>query len=211
MKLKLALFTLIMLATLTATIIPTIAGPPSFTTPIKQAQFQWRGWNPQPVGAWTPLYQNSVTSADYTLTGKVLHTTFSYSPVVTDLTGESTIYTYDKKLDLWIQKEGTMSYKYTPYYGDYPAVNYWRGYLEFDGTPAEDSFVHGVAYQWVYIYSPEDEQPTLPYSWWDEKMEAWLVGYSIYLWDENGDTQAYSMDYAFVEPVPANDFNPLDL
>ena len=193
--------------------VPVSAKPATFTVPYYQAQFQWRAWNPMPVGAWSPLYQNYATSSDFKLTGNVLHTAWSYSPVVTDLEGESTVYTYDKKTDIWIEKEGRVSYKYEPYYGDYPIVNYFRGYVEFDGTPGADSFVHGVAYQWAYLLAPQEVTPSLPYAIWDDRIDAWLVGFSIYLWDPTTTNQSYSMQFPdpFIEPVPASNYNPLNL
>ena len=189
------------------------AKPITFTVPYNQAQFQWRAWNPMPSGAWSPLYQNYATSSDFKLTGNVLHTAWSYSPLVTDLEGESTVYTYDKKNDIWIEKEGTVSYKYEPYYGDYPIVNYFRGYLEFEGTPSADSFEHGVAYQWAYLLAPQEVTPSLTYAVWDDTMDAWLVGFSIYLWDPTTTTQSHSMLFPdpFIEPVPASNYNPLNL
>lgn len=211
----LVLLTLMVLAvTLT---IPVLAKPTTFTVLMRQAQFQWRAWNPQPTGAWTPLYQNNIDpdGTEFRLTGNVLHTNFAYSPVVTDLGGESTVYTFDKKSGFWIEHEGTVSYEYEPYYGDYAIVNYWRGYLEFDGIPNANNFEHGVAYQWAYIYAPQDDTGVigvLDEAIWDETMEAWLVGYSIYLWDDTGTPiQTYSMDFEFIEPVPANDYDPLVL
>jgi len=207
---------------LAVTLLVTLSGmalaakPATFTTPYNQAQFQWRA--SAPFGDWSYVYQNYSSSSDFKLTGNVLHSAYSYSPVVTDLEGESTVYTYDKKINRWIEKEGTVSYKYVPGYGDYPIANYWRGYLEFGGTPSTDNFVHGVAYQWVYLLAPQDVTPSLQYAIWDDTMDAWLIGFSIYLWDSG--TQVYDVTSPyddpefpdpFIEPVPASNYDPLGL
>jgi len=201
------LMSIIMVAT------PVSAKLQTFTVPIKQAQFQWRAWDPMPSedSSWTPLYQNYPTTIDLKLSGNVLHTYYTYSPAVSDLEGEQTIYVLDKKSGLWIEREGIVSYKYLPYYGDYVVANYWRGYLDFNGVPSEANFVHGVAYQWCYVYAPEDAELPITYPVWDDIMGAWLVGYSIYLWDADTATQSHTMNFQFVEPVPANNYNPLEL
>ena len=188
------------------------AKPQTITLEYNQTQYQWRGLDE--FGGWTFEYQNSPVSANYTLKGNTLHTSWDYSPLVSNLTGESTVYVYDKKSGYWKEKEGTVCYVYEPGYGEYPVVNYFRGYIEFDDEPSADSFVHGVAYQWVYLYAPEDgdlEGSYTEYAVWDETMEAWLVGFSIYLWDTG--TQSYSQSFPdpFIEPVPASKYNPLDL
>lgn len=193
-------------------VVPVVGKPETFTVNYYQAQFQWRAW--APFGQWSYTYQNYQTSAEFTLTGKVLHTSWSYSPVVTNLEGASTVYVYDKKSGLWLENEGTVTYNYEGYYGEYTVTNYFRGYVEFDGAPSESSFVHGVAYQWVYIYAPEGDpgvQELLPHAQWDDIMGAWLVGFSIYLWDT--ESQSYDIPFPdpFIEPVPACSYNPLDL
>lgn len=194
--------------------VPVMAKPLTFTVPIHQAQFQWRAWSPMPTegSSWAELYQNQHTTIDCKLSGNILHTYYTYSPVVSDLEGEQTIYVLDKNSGLWIEREGTVSYKYPPYYDDYAIVNYWRGYLDFtDVAPSETSFVHGVAYQWVYLAASQEDGGILPYAQWDPVMEMWLLGYSIYLWDEATVTQSYSLNFQFVEPVPASNYNPLTL
>lgn len=211
---KLGILVILSVVLLSLAVTPVLAKPATFTVPYDQAQFQWRG--KAAFGDWTYSYQNSPTSSDFRLTGKVLHTDWSYSPLVTDLAGESTVYVYDKKNDIWIEKEGTVSYKYVPGYGDYTIANYFRGYVEFDGDPSADSFVHGVAYQWVYLLAPQDATLTAPnteYAQWDETIGAWLVGFSIYLWDTDTGTQSYSIPFPdpFIEPVPASNYNPLEL
>jgi hypothetical protein len=180
-----------------------------------QAQFQWRGITA--FGAWTPgySYQNDLESSDYTLTGNVLHTSWGYSPLVTDLHGESTVYVFDKATGLWIEHEGQVSYEYVAGYGDYRIVNFFRGYLDFGGNaPSTANFVHGVAYQWVYLYAPENAVLTAPntaYAQWDAKVGAWLVGFSIYLWDSGAQSYITAFPSPFIEPVPASNYNPLGL
>ncbi len=196
---------------------PAMAKPTSFTVNYKQAQFQWRGISA--FGAWTPGYSylNVAETSEYVLTGNVLHTSWSYSPLVTDLQGQSTVYVLDKKTGLWIENEGQVSYKYVPGYGDYPVINFFRGYLDFGGNaPSTENFVHGVAYQWVYLYAPEDAVLTGSYTanaQWDPTVGAWLVGFSIYLWDNTATVQSYTTAFPspFIEPVPASNYNPLNL
>lgn len=193
------------------------AQPAPFTVNFNQAQFQWRGISA--LGDWTPSYSylNSPTSSDFELTGNVLHTSWSYSPSVTDLTGESTIYVYDKATELWIEKEGQVSYVYIPGYGESPVVNYFRGYLDFGGNiPSDATFEHGVAYQWAYLFVPEGTTLTGSYTAnavWDEQVGAYLVGFSIYLWDPTTEVQAYTTAFPnpFTEPIPASNYNPLSL
>jgi len=215
--LKSALVALSLLAVLVATAMPAMAKPTTFTVNYNQAQFQWRCFF-GPFGDWNYKYQNSPETSDYILTGNVLHTAWSYSPVVTDLEGQSTVYVYNASSGLWIEHEGQVSYKYVAGYGDYWIVNFFRGYVEFDRAPSEGNFVHGVAYQWVYLYAPYSETPPVPNAIWDETIGAWLVGFSIYLWDTG--TQNYDVTFPyenpafpdpFVEPVPASNCNPLDL
>jgi len=191
---------------------PSAYAPTAFTVEYNQAQFQWRCFS-GPFGAWKYSYLNVLESSDFRLTGNVLHTAWSYSPLVTGLEGESTVYTYDKKADLWIEHEGKVSYYYVPGYGPYQIVNFFRGYVKFEGTPNAGNFVHGVAYQWVYLYAPYSETPPVTNAVWSEKVGAWLVGFSIYLWDATGTTQAYNIPFPspFIEPVPASNYNPLGL
>jgi hypothetical protein len=192
--------------------IPIFAKPTTPTVDLYQAQFQWRGFAGN-FGGWTYSYQNVPVSIDYVQTGKVLHAEWDYSPAVSNQRGESTVYVYNAKEGLWIEKEGHVKYIYE-LYGDYVAVNYFRGYLNFTGEPSTANFVHGVAYQWIYILAPENEDvpSVVEHAWWDEEMNAWLVGFSIYLWDPAA-TQAYNPAFPdpFPRPVPANDYNPLGL
>jgi len=205
---------MLFLASITAIAIPVSAPPVTFTVSYNQAQFQWRtpSWG-GPFGTWSSIYQNSATSSDFTLTGNVLHTSITYSPSVTDLQGASTVYVYNKQEGVWIQKEGTI--KYTSPYSGLPITEYWRGYLEFTGTPGASTFLHGVGYQWGYVYGVDEAivKAYYIYAIWDETMGAWLVGFSIYLWDPVTVTQSYAIPFPipFIEPVPASNYNPLEL
>lgn len=200
MKTKLIATITMMLFALMLT-APVMAKPTTFTVPYNQAQFQWRAapWG-GPFGDWSYTYQNWATSSDYTLDGNALHTTISYSPSAIDLHGASTVYVYDKKSDLWIQHEGTVSY--TSPYSFLPITEYWRGYLKFSGNPSETLFVHGVGYQWGYVYGVDEAtvKASYPNAVWDARMGAWLVGFSIYIWDKTTTTQ----DYLETVTVPAN-------
>jgi hypothetical protein len=188
--------------------------PTTFTVPYKQVQFQWRstGWGGQ-FGDWSWISGSSPTTSDFTLTGNVLHTSITYSPLVTDLQGASTVYVYNKQEGVWIQKEGTI--KYTSPYSQLPITEYWRGYLKFQGSPSASTFVHGVGYQWGYVYGVDEAtvQAKYPHAVWDDVMGAWLVGFSIYLWDQTDVTQSYDIQFPapFIEPVPASSYNPLGL
>jgi hypothetical protein len=194
-------------------VAPVMAKTTSLTVNLNQAQFQWRG--SVDFGDWSYSYLTFATSSDYTLTGNVLHTEWSYSPPVTDVHGQSTVYVYDKSAEVWIEHEGQVSYVYVAGYGDTPVANFFRGYLDFGGNaPSDATFVHGVAYQWIYLYLPSTATLTGSYTQhavWDEKVNAWLVGFSIYLWDRT--PQAYNIPFPnpFIEPVPANNYNPLGL
>lgn len=214
MKQKMIMFGIVLLLTL-AFVAPSYAKPTTFTVNFNQAQFQWRA-SAGPIGAWTYSYLNSPQSSDYLPTGNVLHTSWSYSPLVTDLTGQSTVYTYNKASGLWIEHEGQVTYMYVAGYGPYQIANFFRGYVQFDGTPSPDNFVHGVAYQWVYLYAPENAVLPSPLdvnAVWDSTIDAWLVGFSIYLWDPTSFTQSYTTAFPspFIEPVPASNYNPLGL
>jgi len=212
---KRILLTVLIVSALLLSVGSVLAEKPSpITVDYNQAQFQWRGVSD--FGDWTSGYSylEYATSSDFVLTGNVLHTSWSYSPLVTDLAGESTVYVYDKDSGLWIENEGQVSYMYVPGYGDAPVVNFFRGYLDFGGnTPSTTNFVHGVAYQWAYLFVPEGTTLTgsyTPNAVWDETIGAYLVGFSIYLWDKTPQSYVTSF-YPFPEPVPASDYNPRSL
>jgi hypothetical protein len=188
------------------------AKPTTITINFNQAQDQWRGITP--FGDWTPGYSyvNNPTSSDYQLTGNVLHTTISYSPLVIKLKGEDTVYV-GKKDGLWIQNEGSIKYDYVPGYGNYTVENKWRGYIQFNGEPSQANFVKGVAYQWVYLLAPKNADVTgagtyTANAYWDGT--GWLVGFSIYRWDTLSQS---TLDWptTFPQPNPASNFNPLGL
>lgn len=210
---RLVIALMLVLVMLALVVTPALAKPTAtFTVPYKQAQFQWRtpSWG-GPFGDWSSVYQNWSTSADFTITGNTLHTSISYSPGVTDLRGASHVYTYNKKSGKWIQHEGTI--QYTSPYSGLPITEYWRGYLDFDGAPSATSFVHGVGYQWGYVYNV-DEASVLekyPYAVWDSTMGAWLTGFSIYIWDKANQAYTIAFPGPFIEPVPASNYNPLGL
>ena len=208
MKLRLALVAIFFMAVLCVSVAPVMAKPEAIDVPINQAQFQWRCFGGA-FGGWTYHYHEYATWFNVTRTGNVLHTEWTYSPLVTDLGGQSTVYVYNGSL--WIEHEGQVSYKYVPGYGDYWIVNFFRGYVAFDGEPAYDNFIGGVAYQWVYLYAPYSETPPVPNAVWSETIGAWLVGYSIYIWDPVGTPYPNELTWQFVEPVPASDCNPLGL
>ena len=90
-------------------VAPVMAKPTTTTGNYNQAQFQWRGISA--FGDWTPGYSylNSPETSEYKLTGNVLHTSWSYSPLVTDLSGQSTVYVFNKATGLWIEHEGQVS------------------------------------------------------------------------------------------------------
>jgi len=221
-----------------AFVIPANAKPTTFSVNYNQAQFQWRAADPLvvgfggPFGDWSGSYQNYATSSDFTLTGNALHSTFTFSPIVTNIEAASTVYTFDKSSGLWVEHAGSLTYNIPGFYCldtslpvcNGPYVNFWTGYLNFGGnTPSTSNFVHGVGYQWIYYFAPQSDTSVtanIPYAQWDAKVGAWLIGLSIYLWDSG--TQSYDMipvpatdNYAFpnpfIEPLPANNYNPLGL
>jgi hypothetical protein len=199
-------------------VAPVMAKPTDIHVPWLQAQFQWRApaWG-GPFGSWSSVYQNYHTTGEedvFTLTGNVLHETFTYDPSVTDLRGASTVYVYSKAEGKWIQHEGTISY--TSPYSQLPITEYWRGYLEFGDTPSKESFLHGVSYQWSYVYGVDEAtvKAKYPNAVWDYTKNAWLVGFSIYIYDSlTGLPQAYATPFPspFIEPTPASNYNPLGL
>lgn len=229
MKLKMLISAVVLLVSL-AFVIPVNAKPATFTVNYNQAQFQWRAasWG-GPFGDWSSVYQNFQTTSDpFTLTGNALHSTFTFDPSVTNIQGASTVFTYDKTSKLWVEHAGSLSYNLSGYYCsdtslavcNGPYVNYWTGYLDFGGNaPSDSTFVHGVGYQWVYYFSPQTDttvQANIPYAQWDAKVGAWLIGFSIYLYDtalSPNYPQAYTITFPspFIEPVPASNHNPLNL
>lgn len=182
---------------LLATVGTVMAKTTTLTVPSYETQFQWRALGAYPggvYGAWSYFQPSYLTSTDYTPTGNVLHTTISYAPYVSNQQGGELTYTYDKSTDTWILHDGTVSYNYAPSYGSYTVTNYFRGYIQFSGTPSATNFKHGVLYQWVYIFAPETDtgvKAILPNAQWDSKVGAWLIGFSLYIDDSS--LQTYSM------------------
>jgi len=190
--------------------------PSPIVVDFNQAQYQWMA-NSE-YGAWSSYrYQNLETSTEFTKTGNALHTSWDFSPYAGESKGESTVYVFNKKYSYWIQKEGGVTYSYEPVFCDYTANNFFRGYLDFgEEDPSTESFDHGVGYQWIYFYAPEDDagvKTCFKFAQWDEEMGAWLVGFNLYLWDE--DVQNYNKPpfpdlLGEVKPIPAKEFNPLE-
>jgi hypothetical protein len=203
---------------LLTTVGTAFAKPTALTVPSYETQFQWRAWDGNTYGSWSWFQSSYSTSTDYTLTGNALHTTISYAPYVTNQQGGELTYTYHKSTDTWILHDGTVSYAYAPEYNSYTVTNFFRGYVRFDGTPSASDFQDGVLYQWVYIFAPETDtgvKAILPNAQWDNKVGAWLIGFSVYI-DDNA-PQSYTIGSLtfptspFPEPVPANIYNPLTL
>lgn len=199
--------------------VPAMAKPESFTLDYYQTQFQWRG-NLNGFGSWTFTNMEGWTNSEYTHTGNVLHTYIEYSPVVEDLTGESNIYVHNKKTDLWILREGKVTYKYEPGYGPYTVVNFFRGFMNFSESPSQETFTKGVFYQWVYLFAPESEEEQIreyiDYAVWDPVMEGWLIGFSIYYQDPEIPSTSHAIIFPgpltnFPRPVPAKNYDPLEL
>ena len=219
MRLKLALVAIFFMAVLCVSVTSVMAKPPPapFMLYWFGIQYQWRAW--APFTDWSAVIPYGWTESDdaFTLTGNVLHTSFTFAPSVIDVEGASTNYIYDKNDDLWIEREGTIDYRIPGYYcpapPDFQFTSYWRGYIEFSSTPSQATFERSIVYQWVYIYLPQDDTSVtsnIPYAQWDEVMQAWLVGYSIYIYDAHeGDLT--DLSWQFVEPVPASNYNPLGL
>ena len=208
------LIAILMISTL-ALIIPVMAKE-QIAVEMKQTQFQWRTW--KTPAQWSNIWYDGVwdpMEAEYS--GNVLHTEISYQPDVLDEVGTSQVYVYNKKTEQWIMREGTIQYK-SPYGPQLWITEYWKGYLEFDGEPSSESFVHGVQYQWGYVFGYDENNPPPYYTYavWDETMEGWLLGFSIYLLDPIGTDQKVAYEGKvpfpdpFIEPVPKSDYNPLN-
>jgi len=209
---KIPVFAITLLICVTAlAAVPVMTKPvtTTFTVPHYTSQLQWRAAN-GPFGTWTFATGSYADSDDYTLAGNKLNTTITFSPLVTNLKGGDTQYKFDKKSGFWIQDKTLVSYNYAPLYGDYMVTNHFEGYLAFyNGMPSSTTFVHGVMYQWIYIHAPKGDTGVttlLPNAHWDEDAHAWLVGFSIYLYDHS------STDYSWVTfPDPFQSFKPEDI
>jgi len=208
-KLKIALIALLLLAVL-VTAVPAMAKPTTLTVSYNQVQFQWRA-NKNAFGAWSVIYKTYPGHSDFRLTGNVLHSSVTYVPSPTDVQGDSNVYVYDNKEAKWILKEGTV--QYTSLASGLPITEYFRGYVELDMSAM--ILVHGVLYQWGYVYLPQSDEATVKakykFAVWDDVMEAWLAGFSIYLKDPTVITYNTPFPSPFIEPVPASNYNPLGL
>ena len=216
MKTKATLLTMLFLIIMMS-IIPVMAAKPTYEeVSFQTTAFHWRARDfDVPFGAWseTEFWQSST---HYRLTGNVLHHNVRYSsPWKPDKStwGLSQVYVYDG-VSRWILHEGKVSMMST-YYGNYKTVYYSRGYMEFSGTPSTDNFVHGVHYQWVYIMKPEKEpvNDALELAVWDPVMNAWLVGFSVYIRDPSTPSPPHPLTFPdpFPRPIPAKNYNPLGL
>ncbi len=207
MKLKMrTTATLLIAISMMILVIPVMAKPQPIPVTITQKQFQWRA-KYAPLGVWTYVSGLSTFTDTLTLTGKVLHGSITYSPPVMAVTGQSNVYIQNKIGD-WVLREGTITYTYAPLYLSYTAVNYFRGYMDLSG-PLNSPFVKGMLYQWIYVYQPHTPTlPGLPNAVWDPVMNAWLVGFSIYLQGSSITTLPFT---TLPPPVPANIYNPLGL
>lgn len=200
----------------TLAVIPVLAKPSSFKASYFSTQFQWRAMK-NSFGTWTVIHR-SPTSDNYKLTGNALHTKITYSPSVIGERGTSAVYVYDKNSDHWILNEGKTSYIYSNLYAHYRVTNYFRGYMEFTATPTPNTFKKGVLCQWIYVMKPQNEpvQSFIPNAVWDPVMNAWLVGFSLYLYDNQQPIPQHPTPPLgplpiFPRPIPANNYNPLGL
>lgn len=202
---------------------PVLAKPTEtpLTVPSWSQQFQWRGTDPVnypggPFGSWSRIQAPYETTTDYTLKGNKLTTFMDYSPAVTNQIGGELKYELKAKTDIWVLQKTEIDYNYAQAYGSYQVTNYFCGYLKFSDVPSKTTFVHGVLYQWVYIYAAKTDlgvKIPCPHAIWDTKMHAWQVGLSIYLDDPvlTANAVQFPSVYFPIEPVPASDFNPLHL
>lgn len=209
-----------LIATVMLATVGTVFASTALTVPSYDTQFQWRALSAGTFGTWTYFQPSYLTSTDYTLAGNSLHTTISYAPYVSNQQGGELTYTYDKGTATWILHDGTVSYNYAPSYGSYTVTNFFRGYVKFDSTPSATNFVHGVLYQWVYIFAPQTDSGVtaiLPSAQWDSKVGAWLIGFSVYIDDKalqpytQTGPNSIAFPSPFVEPMPANVYNPMVL
>jgi len=207
------------LAGIIAVAVPTSAKPSTISLTYHQALSRWQG-RLGPFGTWNTLQNNVHISFDYTLTGNVLHTSFLQYVTAkpgTEIIGTSTVYVYDAKAGVWVQKEGTIEYTSPNAPGYLPITVYYRGYLKFSvASDPTSTFVHGAMYSWSYVYGVDEAtvKAMIPNAVWDSTMGAWLAGFTIYHWDPTTYTQSYTTPFPspFIEPVPAtNYYNPLGL
>jgi len=197
--------------------VPETFAPATFTLSYCTSAFSWRagGSGSSPFGSWTQVYRVIFESRECTLAGNSLHITVTISGAHNEPKGEPSTYIFNNTIGLWIMHEGIVTYRYPPRYGAYTVTNYFRGYFKFNGDPSATAFLHGAEYQWIYIYVPRNQEASvknvLPYAVWDEVMQAWLVGFTVYIYDSATPNPSYNVPFQFVEPVPASNYNPLNL
>ena len=198
-------------------VVPETFAPATFTLSYCTSAFSWRagGSGSGPFGSWTHAYRVIFESRECTLAGNSLHITVTVSSLRGEPKGEPLVYTFNNTIGLWIMHEGMATYMYPPRYGPYTATNYFRGYLKFNGDPSATTLVHGVEYEWIYIYVPRNQEASvktvLPHARWDEMMQAWLVGFTVYIYDSTTPNPPYNIPFQFVEPIQPSDHNPLNL
>lgn len=199
------------------TTVPGTFAPATFTLGYCGSVFSWRagGSGSGPFGSWTQVYRVFLESRECILAGNSLHITTAITGARGEPKGEPSVCIFNKTIGLWIMHEGMVTYKYPPRYGAYTVTNYFRGYFKFNGDPSTTTFLHGVEYQWIYIFVPHDQEASvtavLPHSRWDEVMQAWLVGFTVYIFDPSVPNPPYNVQFQFVEHVPAGNCNPLNL
>ena len=192
--------------------VPASYASTSFVVTYNQVQFQWRANKAKPFGEWSVVYPTYAGHTDFDRTGNALHASFEYQPSPFDVQGASHVFVYDKKQEVWILKEGTVTY--TSLASGLPITEYFRGYVKFSGEPSPTTFEFTVEYQWAYVYGVDEEtvKTKYPKAWWDETMGAWLCGFSIYLQDPTViPPPPILFPTPFIEPVPASNYNPLGL
>jgi hypothetical protein len=196
---------------------PGTFAPATFALSYCTSAFSWRagGSGSGPFGSWTQVYRVIFESRECTLAGYSLHISVTITGAHNEPKGEPLVYVFNKTIGLWIMHEGMVTYKYPSTYGAYTVTNYFRGYFNFNGDPSAITFLHGVEYQWIYLYLPRNQEASvkavLPHARWDEVMQAWLVGFTVYIYDSTTPNPPYNVPFQFVEPVQPSDHNPLNL
>jgi len=123
----------------------------------------------------------------YTATGNALHETFTYSPSVTDVSGASHVYTYDKTTGAYLLHSGVVSYT-SPYSG--LTINeVWSGWISFSGAPissANLAVTTGQLNQWGFVYDSSGSIGTTVLTFYTNALYMgsgyWLVGFSTYIY-----------------------------
>jgi hypothetical protein len=197
--------------------------PSAITLSYNQTRFRWAARDNKPIGDWTSVAQSPIIT-NYTLTRNVLHWVIPLETPPkpgTEPVGNSTVYVYNAKAGVWIQKEGTLNYTSSnaPYFN---VTMYHRGYLKFSvASDPSSTFVHGVMYRWAYLSDSVDEatvHAVVPQAVWDSKRGAWLLAFAVLLWDNAPQTYDTVAPYTnpafpspFIEPFPARIYNPMGL